>query len=153
MPERRTTSSPSPWRQFEARTTFVRVPAGDWAQVRIGAKTEFRATGRAATQLWNITCPMAVVIYAVRQGAHSSMMAVLEETWSEPLAAISPESLANEGFESMAAFRRYWLERTKRRFRPMQIVQVYRIRLWQDDDAANLGLKLIEKLYQEHLKP
>lgn len=151
MPERRTTSSPEPWRQFEARTTFLRVPSEDWPAVRIGAKTEFRASGRAVTQLWNVTCPMLVVGYRVRRGQHDSRLLVLEETHTEPLGAISPESIAREGFESLADFRRYWMGRTKQRFKPLTQVQVYRVRLAQREDVATLGLKLIERLYQEHL--
>lgn len=152
MPERRTTSSPEPWRQFEARTTFLRVPAEDWPSVRIGAKTEFRASGRSVTQLWNVTCPMLVVGYRVRRGVHDSRLFVLEETHTEPLGAISPESLAREGYGSVAEFRRYWVGRTKQRFKPLAKVQVYRIRAATPEDRATLGLKLLERLYQEHLE-
>lgn len=148
---RRTTSSPEPWRQFEARTTFLRVPLGDWPAVRIGAKTEFRASGRAVTQLWNVTCPMLVVGYVVRRARYDSRLFVLEETHTEPLGAISPESLTREGFASMAEFRRYWIGRTKQRFKPLTSAQVYRLRPASREDVVTLGLKLIERLYQEHL--
>lgn len=150
---RHTTSSPKPWRQFEARTTFLRVPSGDWASVRIGAKTEFRATGRAATQVWNISCPALVVAYAVTNARddHDSKLMVLEETWKEPLGAISEESLRREGFPTMGHFRRYWMGRTKRRFRPLTEVHVYRVRPFEEADLATLGRALLVKLYQEHL--
>lgn len=151
MAERRTSSSPKPWRQFEARTTFLRIPTGDWPGVRIGAKTEFRAVGRGVTQLWNVTCPMLVVGYTVRAGAHHSRLLVLEATWREPLGAISEESLAREGFATMKEFRAYWIARTKRRFTPMAQVHVYRVRPATDDDRPTLGLQLLERLYREHL--
>jgi hypothetical protein len=154
MAEQRTRySSPKPWRQFEARTSFLRVPADDWPSVRQGRKTEFRATGaRHMTQMWNVTCPMPVVGYAFRRAAEpDSALLVLEATWREPIGAISPESLEREGFPDIAHFRRYWMERYKRRFAPMQTVQVYRVRPAARDDLAILGLKLIEKLYGEHL--
>jgi hypothetical protein len=87
----------------------------------------------------------------VRRGRHDSRLLVLEETYGQPLAAISPESIAREGFASMADFRRYWIGRTKHRFAPLQHVQVYRVRPASPEDNATLGLKLIERLYQEHL--
>lgn len=151
--ERRTTDSPQPWRQFELRTTFLRVPDVDWADVRRGLKTEFRLSGRAITQLWNVQCPTPVVAYRLtnRRNDHQSALMVLEATWREPLGAISEESLAREGFESMAHFRRYWMQRTKRRFPPMLEVQVYHVRPFTERDRVPLALAMLDKLYQEHL--
>lgn len=145
-------SSPKPWSQFEARTTFLRVPADDWAAVKIGTKTEFRAAGHAVTQLWNVTCPTPVVGWTARRvGTYDSALFVLEATWQEMVGAITEESLAREGFPSMAHFRRYWMARSKRRFRPLQKVQVYRLRPMTPDDEAMMGLQLFRKLYAEHL--
>lgn len=149
--ERRRTSGPKPWRQFEARTTFLRVPSIDWPAVKLGAKTEFRATGRAATQVWNVQCPTPVVGYRVVNGQHDSIPLVLEATWREPLAGISAESLEREGFESMAHFRRYWMQRTHRRFTPLTQCHVYRVRPLRAEDIAPLGVLLVHKLYGEHL--
>lgn len=118
--------------------------------MRWGTKTEFRASGRAVTQLWNVTTPMLVVGYAIRGGTHESHLFVLEETWQEMLAAISPESLQREGFPDVGHFRRYWMNRTQRRFRPLDKVQVYRVRLATADDIRDMGKRLIERLYQEH---
>lgn len=152
MASRRSTDSPSPWPQYEVRTTFLRVPTIDWAAVKLGIKTEFRATGRAATQLWNVTTPCPVVGYRVSKGAgHDSRLLVLESTWSEPLGAISPESLAREGVSSLAEFRSYWSRRTEHRFPPLQTVQVYRVRPLLTDDRVPLACGLLEKLYRGHL--
>lgn len=145
-------SSPKPWRQFEARTTFLRVPADDWAAVKYGSKREFRAAGHAVTQLWNVTPPIPVVAWTARRSErYESALMVLEATWQEMVGAISEESLEAEGFPSMAHFRRYWMGRTKQRFRPLQKVQVYRLRPMTAEDQAFLGLKLFRKLYAEHL--
>lgn len=145
-------SSPKPWRQFEARTTFLRVPADDWLLVKQGRKTEFRAAGHGVTQLWNVTTPTPVVGYAVRSlGRYESTLLVLEATWQEPVSAISAESLEREGFPDMAHFRRYWMARHKRRFRPLQNVQVYRVRPLPPEEHATAGLQLFHKLYAEHV--
>jgi hypothetical protein len=145
-------SSPKPWRQFETRTTFLRVPADDWAAVKIGSKTEFRAAGHSVTQLWNVACPTPVVGWTARRNErYESVMLVLEATWQEMVGSITPESLQREGFPSMAHFRRYWMSRTKRRFRPLQKVQVYRVRPMTTEDEVSMGLQLFRKLYSEHL--
>lgn len=94
---------------------------------------------------------MLVVGYAVSVGNHDSRLFVLEDTWQEMLGAISEESLANEGFPDMAHFRRYWMRRSKRRFRPLDKVQVYRVRPMMKGDLDALGSALIYRLYQEHL--
>lgn len=150
---RRTSSSPKPWPQFEVRTTFLRVPVLDWAAVKHGYKTEFRATGRAVTQPWNLQLPTPVVGYKVsnQRDDHESTMLVLEESWTEPLLAISPESIRREGFADMTGFRNYWMQRTKRRFRPLTEVRVYRVRPFADDDVVAMGNQLLTKLYGEHL--
>lgn len=150
---RHTSSSPEPWPQFEARTTFLRVPWRDWPKVKLGVKTEFRASGRHITQLWNVRCPTPVVGWAMSgERSHDSRLLVLEATWTEPLAGISPESLEREGLPDFAHFRRYWMERTKRRFTPMTKVQVYRVRPLEDRDLKDMGIALLVKLYGEHIK-
>jgi hypothetical protein len=153
VPSRRTSSAPKPWRQFEARTTFLRVPSADWPKVKQGAKTEFRATGRGVTQLWNVKTPTPVVGYAHYAQRWDSRLLVLEATWQETLGAITPESLEREGFETLAHFRRYWMERTHRRFPPMAKVQCYRVRPMVDDDLASLGQAMLQRLYGEHIAP
>lgn len=151
MPNRRPTSSPEPWSQYEARTTFLRVPAFDWLNVKNGIKTEFRASGRGVTQLWNVTCPMPVVAYTVTRRGHDRRLMVLEETRQETLIAISQESLEREGFDTLEEFRRYWTIKTKRKFTPTRKVQVYRVRRWRSADMDEMGRRLLDRLYGEHL--
>jgi hypothetical protein len=143
------TRGPKPWRQSQLRTTFLRVPAEDWAAVRVGSKTEFRASGAHATQLWEVDPPIPVVAYKVTNARedHEHVLLVLEATWTEPLAAISEESLRREGFETMAHFRRYWMARTKKRFSPLTSVRVCRVRPLAADDRQELGVRLFDHLY------
>jgi hypothetical protein len=118
-----------------------------------GVKTEFRATGRAITQLWNVKTPTPVVGYAHYAGTWDSRLMLLEATWQETLGAISPESLEREDFPTLAHFRRYWMERTHRRFPPMAKVHCYRLRPMKDEDMAPAGLAMFRRLYGEHLAP
>jgi hypothetical protein len=119
--------------------------------VRYGNKTEWRASPGTITQLWNVTLPMLVVGYAIRGGEHESCLLVLEATWQEMLAGISAESLAREGFPDMAHFRRYWMKRTQKRFRPLDKVQVFRVHRASPEEIPELGRRMIERLYQEHV--
>lgn len=119
--------------------------------MRYGRKTEWRAAPGTVTQLWNVKCPALVVGYAIRGGNHESCLLVLEATWSEMLAAISPESLSREGFPDMAHFRRYWMKRTQKRFRPLDKVQVFQVHRATPEEIPELGKQMIERLYREHL--
>lgn len=142
-------SSPKPFPISRAATVFLRVPADDWAAVKLGYKREFRAAGHGYPALFRVQTPTAVLAYATRDGErYESQLMVLEKTWREPLGAISPESLAREGFESIAHFRRYWIARTKRRFKPMAEVQAFVVRRFDPDtDPDALGRVLFERLY------
>lgn len=152
MADRQRPSAPKPWRQFETRTTFLRVPGEDWLAVKQGRKTEFRASGHYASQLWNVETPTAVVAYTMKRiGGYDKLLMVLEATWTEPVGGISDESLAAEGFPDFAHFRRYWMSRSKARFRPNQTVHVYRVRPMVGGDHVTIGLQLFRKLYREHI--
>ena len=72
---------------------------------------------------------------------------VLEAVWREPLGTISEESLANEGYATMAEFRRGWVIRERRRFPLLDTVTVHRVRPWTPDDAAAMG----DALLRHHL--
>jgi hypothetical protein len=84
---------------------------------------------------------------------------VLEKTWREPLGSLSEESLTREGFNveelgrerAYQEFRRYMRNRERRPFRPLQEVQVYRVRPWTPDDAEPMAQALLERLYGEFL--
>lgn len=148
---------PRPFAQHQVSTTFLRVPVGDWPAVRRGLKTEFRsAVGGNVTQLWNVKCPTPVVAYAKVGPNYDYVLMVLEETWREPLGAISEESLHREGFRgeratAYAHFRRYMMTRERRHFTPTREVQVHRVRPWRDEDTAELSAILFTRLYGEFL--
>jgi hypothetical protein len=146
---------PRPYTQRRLSTVFLRVPVRDWPAVKRGIKTEFRAgTGKSATpQLFGVPTPVPAVAYAIRQGRHDARLMVLEECWQEPLGAISQHSLALEGFETLADFRAYWIERERKRFTPTRQVFVYRVRPWEQRDDEWAAPKLLQHLYGEFLDP
>ena len=146
------TRGPKPWTQHRASTIFLRVPSADWTAVRHGNKREFRAESGKVSQLWNVACPVPVVAYRLdSSGRYDSALMVLEAVWREPLGAISPESLEAEGFESFAHFRRAWCIREKRRFRPLHMTTVFRVRPWDSDDDRAMADALLVRLYGEFL--
>lgn len=145
---------PRPYTQRRLSTTFLRVPARDWPAVSRGYKTEFRAgSGKnAVPQLWHLEPPCPVVAYTVRNGRHDARLMVLEALWQEPLGAISPESLEREGFATLAEFRRYWMERERKRFTPTRQVFAYRVRAWRPADLDSMAGALLSHLYGEFLR-
>lgn len=147
-----TARGPKPWSQHRVSTIFLRVPSADWTAVRHGRKREFRAESGKVSQLWNVECPVPVVAYKVDSGGrYDSVLMVLESVWREPLGAISPESLEAEGFESFAHFRRHWCIRERRRFRPLHMTTVFRLRPWLPDDGPAMADALLRRLYGDFL--
>lgn len=144
-------TTPKPFTQRRVATAFLRVPRQDWAAVKIGAKTEFRREGGAHAATRNLKLPTPVVAYTETAAGHEYKVMVLEETWREPLGAISEESLQREGHPSVAHFRRYFMARTKHRFRPLSPVQVFRLRPLRDGDHEELGRALFTRVYGEFL--
>lgn len=142
---------PRPFTQRQARTIFLRVPAQDWIAVKRGVKREFRGSTGTASRFFSVDPPTPVVAYRVRRGEYDSKLMVLERAWQEPLGAISEESLAAEGFDSFGAFRRYWMQRERKRFTPTRRVWVYRVRPWSDADMEPMALRLLMRLYGEWL--
>lgn len=143
---------PRPWKQRQAHTIFLRVPAADWVEVSRGMKVEFTAADGACSALWNLEPPTPVVAYRVHKtlGYESELM-VLEKKWQEPLGAISPESLEGEGFETLAEYRKYWCARERRRFAPMKMVTRYRVRPWGYSDTEEMAQVLLDRLYGDWL--
>lgn len=145
-----------PFAQAKLSTAFLRVPEGDWAAIVNGHKREFRSSGRVVTQVWRLQCPTPVAAYTVagppsHRQHRGPRVLVLEKTWREPVGAISPESLELEGYSDIRFFRRYYMERTGRPFRPLAEVQVYRVRPWEPEDREALGVALLERLYGRYL--
>lgn len=139
---------PRPFQQAKASTVFLRVPSVDWIGITHGLKSEFRASPAAVTQALNLDLPTAVVAYRQHpQRGYDAKLMVLEETWQEPLGAISAESLEREGFSDLAHFRRYWIGRERRRFAPTRKVRVFRVRPWKETDREVFADRLFERLY------
>lgn len=83
---------------------------------------------------------------------YESKLMILEAHYREMVGAITPDSIAREGFPDMAHFRRYWMSRTKRRFRPLQEVSVFRVRPFTAGDREAMADALLDRLYGEHLR-
>jgi hypothetical protein len=142
----------STWPQHRVKTLFLRVPSAEWARIVTGGKTEFRQQPGRST-LVRPNCPTPVVGYREHAGVLESQLLVLDDTWREPLGAITQESLEREGFRDFDSFRQHWMQRTKRRFRPLLDVQVYRVRVLHDtdEDYNYAGRLLLARLYGEHV--
>lgn len=150
--------SERPFPRHQVSTRFLRVPAEDWAQVRAGAKTEFRTRPRDRTLLTTCDVPTPVVAYSTPRDATMrwpSMLMVLEERRFEPLMAIDgdEEALAREAQPDYAHFRRYWRARNHGRYAPLDRVWVWRVRPFRDQDIIVEGARLLRSLYGEHLHP
>lgn len=135
-----------------ASTQFLHVPLADWPAVKSGRKTEFRAVGRLAPSTSSIVTPAPVVCYTLRQYRRlpETALMVLEAAWSEPLGAISPDSLEREGFKTIGEFRSYWQRRQYGKngpFKPLSIARVYRVRPWAATDRLEMGEALLRHLY------
>lgn len=144
---------PKPFTQRHASTIFLRIPAAEWVPITHGKKTEFRATNHAVTQALKLKTPTPVVAYRPAPGrgpdAYDRTLMILEETWQEPLLAISEESLRREGHPDIAHFRRYWMRRTRKRFMPTRKVRVFRVRPWREGDWQDMADVLMTRLYGE----
>lgn len=141
-------NGPKPWTQKHASTIFLRVPTVDWIAVKRGAKTEFRGSPGKTSGLKFVETPTPVVAYRVdRSHGYDAALMVLEDRWLEPLGSIDPKSLEREGFETFAEFRRYFINRERRRFRMTREVVVYRLRPWQSDDLRTFGDLILQRLY------
>jgi len=133
-------------------TIFVRVPRAEWAAVTIGDKHEFRAASGKHSPLWNVATPTPAIAYTIDAfGRHHSSILVLEDVWREPLGAISPASIAAEGFESIGEFRRHWMAREHRHFPPLRMTTVYRVRPWALCDSRAMADILLHRLYGEFI--
>lgn len=147
------TNGPQAWVQRRASTVFVRVPVSEWSLVKRGQKREFRANPSRTSHLIHLELPRAVVAWSVGRGTkHDSRLMVLTEMWREPQGAISEESLAEEGCASLAEFRRKMTLRQSGRFKPMKMMTVFRVRLWEESDEAEQGQIILHHIYGPWLR-
>lgn len=150
----RVSRQPREFLRRDARNTRLHVPRTDYNAVRAGAKREFRNYGRRAFD--GLTFPTPAIGYCKREWWTSehgldgvdTMLLTLEDSWVEPLGAISPESLANEGFTDLSEFRRYIAARyPKGGYRPLANVIVYRVRPLTLEDATEFAGAMWQKMY------
>lgn len=147
MPKRERVPRPASY----VRNFPVYVDPVDWADVTSGRKSELRKYGQSKPLPGRERkFPAACVFYTERSvGEIQTALGVVEDQWNEPLGAISPESLAREGFpDDLPGFRRYFAARYPRGgFRPLAGVVVQVIRPMNDDDATRTMLETWEHLY------
>lgn len=136
-------------RVVRVETRFLRVPGSEWAEIAHGEKTEVRHhVGYAAWLVRDAVPPEPIIAYSVLHSGRREKLMVLEQTWTEPLGSISPDSLRREGCENFADFRVAWKRRFNRgRWNPLNNVGVFRLRPWADEDAADFGERLLRRLY------
>lgn len=124
------------------------MPRVDWPKIKTGEKTELRSQGRHAVQRNVLSPPEPIVGYCfIRHRAEAeARLFVAEDCWTEPLGSIDRESLAHEGFDSMADFKRYWKGRF-RVYKPLNEIQVVQLRPWQPHDERQCADALMTRLY------
>jgi len=135
----------------DARAARLRVHPIDFAPVVAGSKLEVRLPGELPHAA-DVPCP--VKIHARDDSVeYGPALAVLLEWWHEPLGAISAQSIANEGFESLDEFRNYWRARhPDRGFRPLSQVTVFKVRPWQGEaDREHFALAIFDRMYGDAL--
>lgn len=123
------------------------VPRIDWVAITSGEKREFRRY-----KFWQKPpfLPRPIVIYSVHSltGEYDVDVAIFEDSWEEPLGVITPESLANEGYDSVSEFRSYFQERYPRRgWRPLDRVVVYKLRPFTEDDRRENADMIFDHLF------
>lgn len=127
----------------------------DFNAVRVGQKREYRNYGRRYFD--GLTFPTPAIGYCEKEWwTHENrlegidtILLVLEASWTEPLGAISAESLEAEGFpDDLDGFRRYFAQRyPKGGFRALANVIVYRVRPMTEDDQHVFAAELFERMY------
>ena len=112
-----TRRGPKPYSQHQASTIYLRIHSDDWHAVKGGAKREIRSRQSSVIALQDLSLPTPCLAYRLHpQYGYDAELMVLEAVWREPLGSISDESIGNEGYATMADFRRAWTIREKRRF-------------------------------------
>jgi hypothetical protein len=146
-------SHPAGLTRRRASTLFLRAPFGDWTALMQGAKTEFRVPNMGAGAA-NIHAPTPVVIYATTsRGTTKTKLMVLVEHRRERLIDIVEDqaALMREGMPSYDHFRTYWRRRTRRPYRPLDKVEVFRVAPWLPEKREGLGALLFDRLYGEYV--
>jgi len=145
------------WRPVSVHQRRLWVPWDDWSAVTVGTKREFRSQlGHLAARPELFVTPEPAIGWSRRpfgENVYEHHMLIVEAAWTEPLGAISQESLEAEGFATLDEFRAYWVGRYRgaRGFRPLSKIAVYRVRPWQDGDVEHFGRSILMRLYGDRL--
>lgn len=141
----------------DERNIRLHLPRVDYNDIAVGAKREFRNYG---TRYFDgLIFPTPAVGYCQRDwwtpehglDGIDTCLLTLEDSWVEPLGAIAPESIANEGFADLGEFRRYFAERYPRGgFRPLASVIVYRVHPITPEDVAAFSEARWQKFYGQY---
>lgn len=145
---------PRPLKQRRVKTLFIRVPTWAWAMVSTGRVSEFRAAVGNVPQLGSVPLPTLAVAYRPRLkvGEYDYRLMLLEGVRREALGTIGDDGLRRAGYtgeNAFARFRRDWMINEKKRFEPLRVVFVFRVRPLYDEDLVEVGLALVEHLYGE----
>lgn len=133
-------------RELRARLTtlILRPHPADWLPLKYGQYSEFRSFRGFPDRLH---VPTPIVLWRRVGTRVETMIWVIEESWREPLGAISEESLARIGCANIREFRERWVSGRRIYFDATKNINVYRGRPWQDDDREPLAVALLETLY------
>lgn len=142
---------PPPEQPRKTRSYYVWVPSEDLALLARGRKTEVRVQPRRGRPAALPPAPSPCCMWSTSRIGREDrfVLMLLERAWLEPLGSIGAESLRREGFNTLKEFRRYWIEQRGRKWRPLDYVRCFRVRV--PEDAEELGLVLLDRLYREHV--
>lgn len=141
--------TPQPPMRFLATQRF-QVWRTDFPYIAQGFKTEYRTYGNPMTRQMEMPWPLPALAYSLNHANQiQKTLLVVEAVWRERLGAISEESLTGEGYESVDAFKHYWMLRTGKRPNIMAYINVRRFRPFVAGDSHHLGSRLLQLLYGE----
>lgn len=132
------------------RSVYLRVPGVDFPLIP-APKTEVRMQVKAKGPTARLKTPWPLPIWVWRKTAANTpdgKLVVCEAVWQEPIMAMTPESLAAEGFATMDDFKRYWRLRTGKLVSPTEIVTVYRLSPFDPATGyTDWGFRCLDLLY------
>lgn len=142
-------------RQRRARSVYIRVSRVDFPHVRIGRKRQFRVTELDQRRSGPPMLPAAIVVWCLNAYTDEpeETLVCCERSWTEHLGEISDDSILREGFATRAEYIAYWrrYRNPDHRWNPLQLVSVFDVRPWRDDDLVPCARALYEHLYPAHI--
>lgn len=143
-------SKPSELLATRFKPATIRVHVDDFGAIRQGVKRECRTYRLRAHQLKDGDIAIVYASPGWRKTVKTCLV-VVDDCWIEPLGAASQESWRLEGYDSYEAFREGFISRQSagRRggFRPLDDVQVIRLRPFTPEDHREAADALFERLF------